>query len=337
MTTETVPATQGSAEEPSSTSALAAAFASKDALSQQSGADASRPGGNGVGVSGSPTVPPQTAGDLAQSQTAPGATTGKTVDAGSGSDANKSTDTGPAPGSPAHSGDPLADMSIETLLKHPVLGPQVQSWSDKGAAAQIAAARERTKQELVPEVRASVEDEATDAYLKSLDPDERASIISTDPDLAIRWGEIQKAEQARANNLNPDAVNAAAMTYSAQLQINANLKLLEHAALTDADRADLAPQKYTDKGWAGLQEWSQALYSRVVDRHAAAISAQRFPTEFESYKLDQQARNGNNQGRPGVIAAGTNADVLPDLMGNNSNQLLSDAFRRKTSAAPSGR
>jgi hypothetical protein len=77
--------------------------------------------------------------------------------------------------------DPLANLSLQELLKHPVLGPQLDSWNDRTSNSKVAAARERLTSELTPQIRANVEYEETKAYLNGLSPDERGTVLARDP------------------------------------------------------------------------------------------------------------------------------------------------------------
>lgn len=214
--------------------------------------------------------------------------------------------------------DPLAALKPEDLLKHPVLGPQLQSWADKAAQAQIQSYASRNQAQLAnsrDQIRAEVEEESYVNWLQSLSPEERATEFAENPEGAAIWGKwAQKNNGART--VSPEEIQASAQVYAYAVTIQTTRALMDSSDLPDAKKAELDPQKYVPEGPAGLVKWQTAVHQALID-HAAS----KAPTA--------PAQKPQTQQKPGLMGKGTNARPTPQVVETKTQDLFEFAFRNR--------
>lgn len=216
--------------------------------------------------------------------------------------------------------DPLAELSVEDLLKHPVLGKKVQSWKDADAARQMTGVRQAAERE----TRQRLESEITRKHFEGMSDAELIEAVK-DPETKARWMALQNEPPPPPQ----EVVDAAVAHYT-------NLLVRGTAAIAGADlspevKASLDPNLHITKTGDPdtiMQDWLDLIQSTVLtskhqkelDRVKGSVTrAQALESE-----LDQDRR-----GEPDpMLDSGRTVPPVPDLMTTTSDQLLDDAFER---------
>ena len=223
----------------------------------------------------------------------------------------------------------IKPQSVEDLLKDPALAPQLQSWADKAAANQVRSALERerdqARQQGVVEGQAQLREQQEDRYFSSLSQEELGRELAEDPELATRYANYQQRKATAS--LDADGTARTAQVLGMATVIQSVQRTIAESGLSDADKAALAGEKFTQYGDQALIKWQQAvsaaLVKHEVDKTVTGALKEQQEADGEEDKARQDAL------RPGALAmAGGTAKPMPDLMKNSSRSLFEDAFRK---------
>ena len=214
--------------------------------------------------------------------------------------------------------DPLAKSTLDSLLKHPVLGPQLNSWMDRGVNARTTQLRERIKSEVTPEIIRDQRFKEDKEYLEGLSSAERGQVLSQDEELASTWATIQADKQRQPNpTANPEAVARTAQVYAYAGQIRAVDQMIQNSDLSDDVKTSLMDEsQLRGKGPEGLTDWTQ----RVMDAIAEAKASATAETRFESLLEERKAQLPN---RPGLTPPGRRQAPQPDFATGSSDSFKS--------------
>lgn len=224
------------------------------------------------------------------------------------------TQTGDPPSSPPSSqpeGSPpdlLANLKPEDVLRHPTLGPLLQSRIDSTVAQQTRVRVDRTLQEQLPALKAQAEDESLVEYLVSRTPDERATVLAEDQHAAVVWGKHLEREQAKANP-SPDAVAYAGQVTAYKFIIQTTGRAVDESSLPDTLKAELRipSQEEVNLKEEGLYRWQQRVNQALLKQATEASIAATLETRWEAYRNEQDAKSPK---RPSVTVPGTQAQAI---------------------------
>lgn len=216
--------------------------------------------------------------------------------------------------------DPLEGYDLSKLLEHPVLGPQLNSWNDKSANSRLQSERDKILNELEPQVRQRLEDEAVGKYLDDMSDEERGQELARNPQLASKWAQIQQSrEQA---NSHPEEVARAAEVYALATQISSVDQLIDASDLPDAEKESLKDvSKFQGQGAGAIVGWTQQVMQRLVEHAKEKGIEAEIDTRWNSYLEDNQARSP--RARPGMTPPGSRAEPAPDVIKGDSREFLS--------------
>jgi hypothetical protein len=226
-------------------------------------------------------------------------------------------------GSEGRNTDPLASMTLDTLLKHPTLGPQLNSWMDKGVNSRMPHIKEQLKRELAPEILAETQYNDDKQYLESLSDEERGQVLAQDPELASTWARIQATRQ-QPGNVNPETIAVAAQTYALGMQIKAYDTMVNESDLpADQKQALLDIEPYKGQGIEGFNSWSQNVLQKLIEHKIEQGIQAQLETRWTSYREDQSAQNPS---RPGLQPPGRRQSPRPDFREGSTHEFM-DAFQ----------
>jgi len=204
----------------------------------------------------------------------------------------------------------LADdpNAVPTLLQHPKLGPVVQRWADKVAAAQVKTKLEQERPIIEARVRSEMQFENLDKHFSELSQGDLADELAADPKAAAAYARVQAMKEDRSTPEDPEVT---ARVYAAAQTVASNLKLLDKSELSDEVKATLQPELFTHLGEEGIPTWTQAIVDALVESRASK--------KAEASKQESQAELDPN--RP-PLTPGRRGPGGFDLMGTSSEVLL---------------
>lgn len=234
----------------------------------------------------------------------------------------KGDETNPPQGEP--STDPLENLSIEDLLKHPKLASKVNSYADRVANNRIQA----EVQAKLAEQEDTIRDELLDKYFSSLDETELGTVLAQDKNLAKEYGRLQEKAQPQGQFMTADQIAHQAQIEASRITIRTNTSLIVDSDLPDDIKQTLNPQNYVSQGMAGLTTWTQDIYKALAKHEASKSAKDMASEELEAERNRQRAEK--DEALPGAsMTKGRVMTTLPDLFSTSSAQLLEDAFAKR--------
>src|SRR3990167_5437256 len=155
--------------------------------------------------------------------------------------------------------DPLAALTLGDLLKHPTLGPQVHSWADRGAIAQVRSA----KQQALAEAKADSGIEALTQRFESMSPEELGQAL-TDPKTAEAYANLIQRNVKAKEGASQEEINRAGQVYGYAVQVATYMEVLEESGLSAEQKTALSPDNFTNLGPKGITEWGKAIHKALV-------------------------------------------------------------------------
>lgn len=256
-------------------------------------------------------TPDQNVSGQVGSKAGDGATGGESAS----SSGNKTSDNTDSSGE----SDPLKDVPVEELLKHPVLGPQLQSRIDRIVASGVQTRVSAAIKEELPKIRAQVEQEQLGEYLNSLSPDERAKVLAGDEDVAAAWSRIQAEKQQQAQ---PPDLTAAAQLHAYQAVISTWNNVIAGSDLPDDVKATLAPEKFAGQE-NGIVLWGSAIQKALIEHEVQKALPKAVEEHVTAQRNNQDA---GTQKRPGAIPSGSKSAPVLQPGEAKTNDLWEQAF-----------
>jgi len=220
--------------------------------------------------------------------------------------------------------DPLENLSIEDLLKHPKLASKVNSYADRVANNRIQA----EVQSKLAEQEVSIRDDLLDKYFSSLDETELGQVLAKDKNLAKEYGRLQEKAEPQGQFMTADQISQQAQIEASRLTIRTNTSLIVDSDLPDDIKQTLNPQNYVSQGMAGLTTWTQDIYKALAKHEASKSAKDMFREELEAERNRQRAEK--DEALPGAsMTKGRVMQTLTDLFSTSSAQLLEDAFAKR--------
>lgn len=260
--------------------------------------------------------PPGTEGSSVASGPTPG---------GSGSPAPEGSQR-TEPGEEKTSADPFAGAQLADLLQHPVLGPQLQSWADRSAAAQVRAALEREGVAAQQRAAQNAQMAQWAAYFQGMDREELAEAL-TDPETFQAYSAVQQWQQQQQAAHNQIQVAAQAKVQAYAEQIRAIDALMQEAKLPKEKAAALDPQRYTHLGEAGISVWTNDVLQAIVDHQASQRIEAELNKRWEAFKQEKLAELDKSIRTP--TGPTSPSAPLPDLIATDSQVLVEAALRAR--------
>ncbi len=180
--------------------------------------------------------------------------------------------------------DPLSTLTLNDLLKHPTLGPQVHSWADRGAVAQVRSA----KQQALAEARADAEIEALSRRFDTMSPEELGQAL-TDPKTAEAYANLIQRNTKLKEGASQEEINRAGQVYGYAVQVATYMEVLEESGLTADVKASLSPDNFTHLGPKGITEWGKAIHKALVEHESSKGVDALLEARWEAYKEERLA------------------------------------------------
>jgi broad specificity phosphatase PhoE len=224
--------------------------------------------------------------------------------------------------------DALADLAkdpkaaIGILLKHPELGPVLNRWADKGAAAQVREAVERVRGETRVQTEQELQEQAEAEHFQSLSKEELAEELATNEKAAAAYARFKERQQRGAGGASPEEVGLRIKVEAASGIIRTFLGLIEESGLPDEKKAELDPTNFTILGEDALPEWGKAIYTALIE---LAVQ-KKYDEEWESEKTSRLA--DLEEKRPDLSGGKTPGPAL-NLIETPSEVLLEKALAEK--------
>lgn len=164
--------------------------------------------------------------------------------------------------------DPLADVTLDALIKHPKLGSELKSWADTQAARQAkgreAVIARQVEERIRPQVEQQVRDKQLSEYVKRLPREELAQRLADDTDFAADYARVT-ADEHRAPDVTFEATKRAY-----EFQLSSYLNMLDKSDLPDGTKAQLAPENFDfpNRGDEGFTAWQTAISEAIIDHKA---------------------------------------------------------------------
>jgi len=223
---------------------------------------------------------------------------------------------------------PLKDIDIDkpedvlaALLKSPEHAKALQSWSDKGVAAQVDAARQRDRPEIEASERQKAKETAEDEHFAGRSDEDVAEEIGKDKRAAAAYARYQARQEAQTK-ADPNSIAAAAQIFAYATQVTAFRKTVEESDLSAEDKAKLSPENFTKKP-DGIADWHQAINTALIEHGAEARAQELLAKKWEAYKEERLIELDGE--RPPVLR-GNKASAVPDLIKGDSATMLDEAL-----------
>lgn len=223
--------------------------------------------------------------------------------------------------------DLFAEADLDTLLRHPKLGPALNSWADKAAANQVKAALERERAQGKVEGRQEAEAESRNRFFAELskDKDELAKELAADDGLAAEYAGWRAEQQERSSGSEEAA--AAAQVYALAVEIQTVQSIIAKSGLPDDVKAkpELNPETYRGQGAAGIAAWrtavTEAITAQKAEQLASGIAEERAEARVQERLAELDAS------RPGGLAVGGGRKAPPaDLYKTPARVLAQQAW-----------
>lgn len=231
---------------------------------------------------------------------------------GDGTDPSRSDDQAP------QDADTLATLTLDEIRAHPKLGPELTSWADQRAAAQLRGRTAQIRRDLEPEIRTQLQREGEFARLKELDTVSLAEELKN-PDTARLYAEMTSAPPPPSQ----EQVQGAIDNYKTIIRHHVS----RMAGLSDQVKADLDPTKHlidpdTDPDEL-INSWAKKVDEALAGKPSpeAEEAARRAAAEAEA--AANQPKNGGV-----VVQNGISKEPVPDILAGTASQLLADALGR---------
>lgn len=215
--------------------------------------------------------------------------------------------------------DPLASLELADLLKHPILGPLVHRWADKGASAQSAVA--------VDSAKVGWDEKAATDVLKekfeNMSEEELGRALS-DPETATAFAALVEQRNKSRDEASDEAIATKGQRYGYAVQVGIYSEMLEKSDLPKEKKAELNPDNFTHLGSKGITAWGAAVQLALVEHESGAKAKGLLEERWEAFKEEQLGGGGegSEQGRNGTDASsGTpRGPVTADMLKGMSPQ-----------------
>lgn len=227
--------------------------------------------------------------------------------------------------------DPLKDLAgntdgaLKVLLEHPTLGPLLNQWNDRSAAAQVTAALERERPTIEADAKRTAAEKAEDEHFSSMTQEQISEEIAGDEEAATAYARYQQRRQS-GQAPNPDAIAQASQVYSYASRVAAVSSLLEESELTAETKESLKPDHFTHLGTEGIREWEKAVFQAIVSHEATGLAETQLNEKWDAYKDEHLAEIDGE--RPAVVS-GRRDGPMPGLVETDSGILLERALSKK--------
>lgn len=227
--------------------------------------------------------------------------------------------------------DPLKDLAadtagaLKTLLEHPVLGPLLNKWLDRGAAAQVTSALERERPTIEADAKRTEAERVEDEHFSSMTQEQISEEIASDEEAATAYARYQQRRQA-GKAPNPEAIAQASQIYSYASRVAAVTSLLGESELSPEVKETLKPDNFTHLKAEGIREWEKAVFKALVAHEAGGLSEKALEEKWEAYKEEQLAEMDGE--RPAIVS-GRRDGPMPGLIETPSETLLERALDKK--------
>lgn len=185
-------------------------------------------------------------------------------------------------------GEEAPKLTVEGLLKDPEVGPQLQSWADKSAAAQVKSATERLQTDQ-QQAYSSANMGQWDNYFRQFNQEELGELLAQDQQKASAYSRVQAWRQEQQQAAGSDQIATAGQVYAYAHQISVNNSLLADSGLPQEELAELAADKFTHLGAEGVTTWSKAIQTALIKHQAEAEIQKGLDTRWEAYKQEKLA------------------------------------------------
>lgn len=219
--------------------------------------------------------------------------------------------------------DPFKGVDIKQLLKHPVVGPQLQQWSDRSVGPQVEQRLEAERGSIVASERRTAEERQEDEHFASLDKDALAEELSANPKTAAAYARYQARLQAPTAPINPTAIARTSEVYAVANQMRTNTQLVEGSELSSETKERLKAENFADQGRDGLLIWGQEIFKALVEHEAGKLTDKDLEEKWEAYKQEHLVDLDGDRPPTGP---GRKTSPLPDLVTTPTPSLFEDAF-----------
>lgn len=215
--------------------------------------------------------------------------------------------------------DPLAGLTREQILAHPVLGREFQSWKDQEAAKQITPAVNRAREEERTNLRLQM---ARD-HFDNLTEEQLAAELR-DPQIKSVYQEVLRTPPPSP----PEVVDAAVAFYARQLTLTTDE--IAKSDLPEDVKRSLDPALHITKGGDPdevMAAWQNLVRKAITDHEITKATSPTSPAA-RAKKLEEEAEADADRHSGALLESGRLAEPLPDFDKTSGDSLLTDAFAR---------
>lgn len=220
--------------------------------------------------------------------------------------------------------DPLENITIDDLLKHPKLSSALNSFADRVANNRIQAevSSKLTEQE------EAIRDELLERYFGNLEESELGQVLAQDKNLAAEYGRLQQKQAPQGKLMTQEDLANAAQVEAARIQLRTNVKLITESDLSDDIKQTLHPNNYVTRGQQGLVDWTADIHKAIAKHEGTKNTKESVEEELEAERNRRAAER--DESLPGAsMAKGRVIKTMPDLFSKSSQELLEDAFAKR--------
>lgn len=212
----------------------------------------------------------------------------------------------------------LTNMSLSDLLKHPVLGPMLNSWSDKAGTAQVTSA--------VTQAKGSWEEEASLKVLQerfeNMSEEELGRALK-EPEAAEAFASLIAQRNKVAEEASEEAVSRKGQVYGYAVQVGVYTDMLEKSGLSVEKKAELKPENFTHLGSKGIIAWGSAVQEALLEQASDEKSRKLLDEKWEAHLEEREGGDkggGSTRDRTDVSSGRTRGPITAKMLGSMTAQ-----------------
>lgn len=224
--------------------------------------------------------------------------------------------------------DPLANQDLASLLKHPVIGPILNSWADKAGAAQATSAVSQAKTGWEGEAELKVLEERFENM-----SDEDLGRALKDPDTAASFASLIANRTKAQEEASEEAIAQKGQVYGYAVQVGVYTKMLENSDLPAEKKAELNPDNFSHLGSPGILAWGTAVQEALLE-HASSEKAKKLLDEkWEAHLEEQQGGGGASREKTDVSNGRPRGPVTGEMLSKMTPQQINEVPEDQKNAA----
>ncbi len=217
--------------------------------------------------------------------------------------------------------DPLADLTREQLLSHPVLGPLLQNWKDSDMDGRVQRVLERERGAMTEDARLASEE----GKMASMEAEELGTYLQEDPSHRQDYANIL----ARKDTVEVTGIKEEVEHGARILQIASTLRTygerVKAANLPKEVLDTLNPEGFREKG---IDAYQVAVDDALVAHGAQDKFSKELSKDLEAATQTELAKR-DGQRRPADLTPGSATKGRPDLLETDASDLVASGLAQR--------